>query len=141
MLRDQTRDGAVLPWLLPCCLSVTRCLQFKHLGVTPTDEQKLLMTSLFGNSSVLDDENSIRHLYRGEPVRNQQRHLSACQFGKSLEYLVFGFSIQRRRRLVENQELRVAQIGARQGHLLPLAAGKVHAALASPPEATLVTLR
>src|SRR5580704_5210792 len=62
-------------------------------------------------------------------MRNQQCHLSLGEFGKSLKDFVLRPGIQRRGRLVENENLRVPQISARQRDLLPLAARKIGAAL------------
>ena len=66
--------------------------------------------------------------------------LPVRQFRESLEHLVLGARVERRRRLVENQQLRVAQVRAGQRHLLPLAAREVHAAFEAPSEQLIVAL-
>ena len=58
----------------------------------------------------------------GEAVRDQQGHLAFGQFGETFEHFVLGARIKRRRRLVQNQQLRIAQIGASERDLLPFAA-------------------
>src|SRR5690348_3236003 len=60
-------------------------------------------------------------------MRDQQGHLTQRQFGKSFKDFQLTARIERRRRLVENQHLCVAQICTRQRDLLPLAAGKLYA--------------
>ena len=47
------------------------------------------------------------------------------KIGKSLKDLALGSSVERRGRLVQDQQLRVAQMRARQGDFLPFAAGQV----------------
>ena len=54
-----------------------------------------------------------------------------AQFLEPLEHFVLGARVERRRRLVENQQLRFTHVRARDGDLLPLAAGQIDAALES----------
>ena len=56
-------------------------------------------------------------------MRDEQSHLSERKLGKSLKHFEFAFCVERGRRLVQDQQLRIAQIGARQSNTLPLAAG------------------
>ncbi len=67
-------------------------------------------------------------------MRDQQRHFAARQIVEAREHLRLGHRIQRGRRLVQDQHLRVAQISPRQREFLPLAAGKIDAALKTPAE-------
>ena len=53
---------------------------------------------------------------------DEQRHFTFGQFVETFEDFEFRASIQRRRRLIENQDLRFPQIRARQSELLPLTA-------------------
>ena len=55
--------------------------------------------------------------------------LPCAQFLEALEHLELGARIERRRRLVEDQHLRLAHVGARDRDLLPFAAGQVDAVL------------
>ena len=59
---------------------------------------------------------------------DEERHFAGGEVGKALEDFVFGAGVQRGGGLIQDEELRVAQIGAGQGDLLPLAAGKIDAA-------------
>ena len=54
--------------------------------------------------------------------------LPSAQLLEALEHLELGARVERGGRLVEDQHLRVAHVGARDGDLLPLAAGEVDAA-------------
>ena len=54
--------------------------------------------------------------------------------GVALKQRVFGFRVERGGRLVENQDLGIADVGAGEGDALPLSSGKVHAAFESPAE-------
>ena len=58
-----------------------------------------------------------------------KRHLAARQIVEAGKHLGLGDGIQRGGRLVQDQHLRIAQIGPRQREFLPLAAGKIDAAL------------
>ena len=60
---------------------------------------------------------------------------------EALEHVVLGARIQCGGRLVQNQELGVAQVGARQRDLLPFPAGKLHAAFEAPSKLLPVTER
>ena len=104
---------------------VARSLQFEHLRVAARERHQLVVTSLLRDAAVLQDHDAIGHAHGREAVRNQQRHLPAGQLGEALEHFVLGPGVERSRRLIENQQLRVAQIGAGQGDLLPLSAGEV----------------
>jgi hypothetical protein len=57
------------------------------------------------------------------------------------EHLVLRPGIQRRRRLVQNQELRVTHVGPRQRHLLPLATREIHPAVEPLAQHLLVLAR
>ena len=48
--------------------------------------------------------------------------LPGGEFGEALEDIMLGSRIERGCRLVKDQQLRVAQIGTRESHFLPLAA-------------------
>src|SRR5437660_2953039 len=115
-------------------LAVTGSLQFEHLGVAATQARQSVVVSFFRDAPVLEHHDPVSHPYRRKPVRDEQGHLLGCQFGKPLEHIVLAACIQRRRRLVQDQNLRIPQISARQSHLLPLAARKIHAAVEAPAQ-------
>src|SRR5262245_52402895 len=66
-------------------------------------------------------------------MRNEHRHTSARQVREAEEDLVFGARVQGGSRFVENQQLRIAHIGAGQRQLLPFATRKVYSALEPSP--------
>ena len=66
--------------------------------------------------------------------------LPAGQFGEALKHLEFAARVERRSGLVEDQHLRVAQVGAGQRDLLPFAAGKIDAAFEAAAQHLLVTV-
>ncbi len=121
--------------------SITRSLQFEHPGVSASKSNQLLMISLFGDPTLFQNHDAVRHAYGGEPVRDQQRHLAAGQFGETLEHFVLGAGVQRGGGLVENQKLSIAKVSARQRDFLPLATREVHAAFKAAPQQLLVAAR
>src|SRR2546430_3195994 len=74
-------------------------------------------------------------------MRDQYRHAPLRQLRKPQEHLVFGASIEGGGRLIENKDLRVTLIRARQRHLLPFAAGKLHAVIEAAAQHLVETLR
>ena len=92
-------------------LSVARRLHFKHFGVTASRLQ-LIVTAFFGNTSILQHDDSLSHSDRRKAMRDEERHFAFCQFVESLEYLVFSPGIERRSWFVKYQNLRLPQIGA-----------------------------
>ena len=66
--------------------------------------------------------------------------LPCVSSAKRLEHFVFGTRVERRRRLVQNQQLRIAQIGARQRDLLPFAARQVDSAFEPAAQQLIVAL-
>ena len=56
------------------------------------------------------------------------------QFSEAAENLKFAAGIERGSGFVENQQLRVAQVGASQGNFLPFSAGKIHAPVEAAPQ-------
>src|SRR5579864_7420646 len=102
-------------------LSVMCRLQFEHLGVASAVVNQLVVRPLLGNRSVFQNQNAIGHSHRGKAVRDEQGHFAFGQLREAFEHFVLGARVQSGRRLVKNQQLRIAQVGPSQGHLLPLA--------------------
>ena len=67
--------------------------------------------------------------------------LAPGKLAKALEHLELGARVERRRRLVQDQQLGVAHVGARDRDLLPLAAGEVDAAAEALAEDLVVAVR
>src|SRR5206468_12842153 len=56
-------------------------------------------------------------------------HPPLRQLGEPEKHFVLGARVERGRRFVENEYLRLAHVRARQGHFLPLTAGKLDASV------------
>src|SRR5260370_26074343 len=65
---------------------------------------------------------------------DQHGRLAFAQFLEALEHLELGACIERRRRLVEDQHLGFAHVGARDRHLLPFAPAELDAILETLPD-------
>src|SRR4029453_17718176 len=72
---------------------------------------------------------------------DQERALACRELSKSLEHVVLGAGVERRRRFVEDEQMGIAEIRACQRHFLPFAAGEVAAALKAAYEQLFVTER
>ena len=83
------------------------------------------MAAVLDDAAFLQHHDLIRHAHRGEAVRDDDGDAVARQFPKMLEHLGFRGGIDGGGGLVEHQNVRfAAHEGARQGDLLPLAAGQ-----------------
>src|ERR1700733_5649500 len=72
-------------------------------------------------------------------MRNQKRHLAAGQLSEAFKDLKLTARIERSGGLIKNEQLRIAQVGARQRDLLPFAAREIDAALETPAQHLVVT--
>jgi hypothetical protein len=79
---------------------------------------------------LIHHENQIGVGNRRQPVRDHDGRASAGQPRELAQYRALGARIQRRGRLVEDDDARIFQQRARDGDPLPLAAGEPHATLA-----------
>src|SRR5271155_1537697 len=95
-------------------LAITRCLHFKHLGVTSAQTCQLVVSAFLCNLAILEDQDAVRRANGGEAVRNKKRHLPGGKFGKAVKYFELAARVERGRGLVENQQLRVAEISPRE---------------------------
>ena len=93
--------------------------------------QQLLMAAGFYHRSVLNHENAIGVHDRGEPMSNGDGCASLAQFSDCFLHQVFGFGIQRRSRLIEQDDRRILDQCARDRDTLALAARKLHPVLAN----------
>src|SRR4051794_4999490 len=92
--------------------AIVGSLHLEQMSVTSAASEQLTMRSLLTYASVLNHHDAIREANRGEPVRDQQNRAIFRQIRESLEDFEFRCSIQRRRRLVQDQPLCFAQIRA-----------------------------
>src|SRR5581483_1305944 len=84
---------------------------------------------LYGGS-VLDHENTVGAANGGQAVGNDKRRAILHEHIEGLLHQTLAFRIESTGRLIENEDCRVLQDGAGDGHALPLPAGKLDAALA-----------
>ena len=122
-------------------LAVAGGLEPEELGIEPATRYQLLVGAVLHPFAVPEHENAVGHAHRREAVRDQHRHLAGGQLREPEKNLVLRTSVERRGGLIENQQLRVAQVGASQRHLLPFAARQVHAALEASAEHLVVAPR
>src|SRR4029077_3766188 len=98
-------------------------------GVEPSFCQELVVASLLDDATVLEDDDEIRVPDGRQAVRDDEGGPAREQDPERLLDLPLGPDVDRRRRLVENQDVRVGQQGTRDRDELTLAEGKSGAAL------------
>src|SRR5438445_11342237 len=98
------------------------------------------MIAILGNSAVFEHDNTIRHAHGGESVRNKKSSFGGRKIGKSLEDFVFAARIQRSSGFVRDEDLRVAEIRARQRNFLPLTSCEVYSLFNPPPYNWLISV-
>ena len=105
-------------------------LQAVERGVAAALAQQFVVPAGFDDQSALDHENAIGVHDGGEPVGDDERRAPLAQFGDCLLDVALGFRIERRGRLVEQDDRRVLDQRAGDRDALALAAGKLQAVLA-----------
>ena len=88
------------------------------------------MRAVFDQPTALKRHDAVGRTHRREPVRDDE---DGAPFGDLLHVVLddaLALVVERARRLVENQDARIADERARYGDALALAAGKRRAALA-----------
>src|SRR5215470_2993052 len=111
------------------CLGALFLLKSPHPGVSTVAREKLGVRSAFDDAPVLENENLVCSHDRGQPVCDRKRRAigrDLLEFG--LDQLL-GLRVERRSRLVEDQDARVLQDRTRDGDSLLLATGQLQAAL------------
>src|SRR6266700_2861882 len=111
-------------------LGLLLLLQRPHLGVRAVALQQLPVRSALDDTALIQNENLVRVHHRGQAVSDHQRRSppgDAVELG--LDALL-GFRVERRGRLVEDEDARIFQDGAGDRDALFLAAGELQAPLA-----------
>ena len=88
------------------------------------------MGALFDDPPVLHDKDAVGLQHGGEAMRDDQRGAALHEMVKCFLHQLFAGRIERRGRLVEKQDRRVAQDGTGDRDALALTARQHHAALA-----------
>src|SRR2546429_1804393 len=134
--KDSRRSGRT-----PGGSAVPRRLEREQLGVQAASRHELLVRPLVHQLAPLQHENAVGHPHGGEAVRDQDGHAAVCQLREPQEHLVLRPRVERRRGLVEDQNLRIAHVSPPQRYLLPLAPRQVDAAVEPPAQHLVVTAR
>ena len=90
------------------------------------------MATALDDPAPVQDEDLVGLLDGPEAVGDDERGAPLDQLGQGLLDQVLGLHVHRRGRVVQDEDARVEQQGARDGDALLLAAGEGHAALADP---------
>ena len=104
-------------------------LRVMQSAVHAADRDEFLMRALLGDALFRDDDDAVRILDRRESMGNDERRAALRQLGQRLLNRRFGLRIQRRCRLIENENRRILQEHARNREALLLPAGELDAAL------------
>jgi hypothetical protein len=88
------------------------------------------VASLFDNAPLVEDENPIRVAHGGDPVRHDDRRPLAHDGAQPRQDFLFGVGVDRRQRIVQDQDARVDDDGARERRPLLLTARQGNPTLA-----------
>src|ERR1700704_2278751 len=121
-------DTGDLGWRL--LRSVQSKLQLGEPAVKAAFAHEFRVPALLDDSALVQHQDAGGALHRGEPVGDDEGRAALRQAGQRLLDRKLAFRVQRARRLVEQQDGRIAQKRAGERDALALAAGKGHAALA-----------
>ena len=113
--------------------SIARRLELEQFGVAPAVRRQFLVGA--GLEDPPFSSTMMRSAIRTVEKRCEisMRGPAAAEVAEALEHLVFGAGVERGGRLVEDEHLGVAHVGAGDGDLLPLAAGEVAPSLKRLP--------
>src|SRR5690606_29940741 len=92
------------------------------------------VAAVLDDAAVLEHEDAVGHANGAEAVADEDGHAAGGQLAESLEHLVLCAGVESCGWFIEDEDLRVAHVGARERDLLPFAAGKVGAAIESAAE-------
>lgn len=117
---------------LICSSADSLCPRSSYAGLEPCEVsilfiRKLLKCSILHNLALVDDDNPIAFLNGRHPMGNDNRSSALHGAVQSLLHNLLALLVQRRRRLVQNQDLRVLNQGASDGHSLLLASRELRA--------------
>ena len=89
------------------------------------------MRSVFRDGAVLDDENTIRGANGGQPMRDDKARASGEDLLQAFLDALFGLGVDRRRRFVHNEDLRLGEDRTRKRDQLLLTGRQKSPALAN----------
>src|SRR5687768_3882859 len=88
------------------------------------------MASFFDNTSMSEDDNTVRTQNRAEPVCDDQCRAPSQQLLHSLLYVSLALAVETRSRLSQDHDRRILEEHSRYCEPLALTTGKLHATLA-----------
>ncbi len=83
------------------------------------------MGALLNDASMIDDENPVGAAEGAHAMPDDERRAASHGVLQRVEHLVLGFGIDGGRGVVEDQNRRIEQNGARDGEALPLPARQI----------------
>ena len=99
-------------------------LQTDQLAIPPLERHELVVRPTLRHLAPVDDVDDVGLLDRAQPVRNRDRRPPFGRYVECVLHHLLRLRVEGRRRLVEEQDLGVAEQGARDGDALFLAAGQ-----------------
>ena len=93
-----------------------------HVSIHPACIKQLLMCTLFGDSSFVEDEDMVRISYARQAVRDDDGRACLHHFSQALENRVLRVRIDTCQCVIENEYARFPHDGACESCALPLAA-------------------
>src|SRR5437899_6920283 len=92
------------------------------------------MASVLDDPAVFQHYDAVRHSNRRETMRDEERGFSFGKVCEALKDFEFAARVEGRGRLVQDEHLRIAQVGASQCDFLPLSTRKIYSAFEPPSE-------
>src|SRR5205823_11309532 len=102
----------------------------EEVGVGATARHERIVVAGFDDPALLEDEDEVRLLDRGDPVRHEDRRPGAEEVAEAVEDLAFGLRVDARERVVEDEDARRGGEHAGERDALLLPARQRHAPLA-----------
>src|SRR5713101_59010 len=101
-------------------------LHAEEAGVAAVELHQLSVRTFFDQTAVLQEYDAVSAPHGREPVRDVHGGAAAREGTQPFEKVVLGLRVERRRGLVEQQDLGVTHERARKRDLLPLPSRKIH---------------
>src|SRR5438876_1050373 len=109
--------------------AIRRGLEIEQLRVAAVERQQLFVAAGLDQRALLKDQYSVGLTNRREAVRDEDGGSAVRQLAQPRKQLELGSGIQRGRRLVQDQDLRLAHERPTQRHLLPFPTAQVDPAV------------
>src|SRR5713101_6639690 len=116
-------------------------LHSEEAGVAAVELHQLRVRALLHQAAMFEEDDAVGAAHGREPVRDVHGGAAAREGTQPLEEVVLGLRVERRRRLVEQQDLGVTHERARQRDLLPLASRQIHALVKPLAQRGVIALR